>query len=204
MQISTFGFTFLGWAIFERSSFSSARPENNNNVGEVGAVPGACVSFFIRLRTFRIDVFGFSSSRSDLFYFFVVSVCTFRIAAFFRFLRFLGRAFRIVCFVCFRSGARDVCVPSVPHRFVCFSFVFVVCCRYAGHVSHSPFLGGLCLGDGVVLLSPPGPTRRFLSRHGAYVSHRCVFFPIVFFIRPGAFAGGGGENSLQSISVCLP
>ena len=42
------------------------------------AVPGACVSFFIRLRTFRIDVFGFSSSRSDLFYFFVVSVCTFR------------------------------------------------------------------------------------------------------------------------------
>ena len=36
MQISTFGFTLLGLAIFERSSFSSARPENNNNVGELG------------------------------------------------------------------------------------------------------------------------------------------------------------------------
>ena len=100
------------------------------------AVPGACVSFFIRLRTFRIDVFGFSSSRSDLFYFFVVSVCTFRIAAFFVFSGSLDVRFELCFFVCFRSGARDVCVPSVPHRFVCFSFVFVVCCRSAGHVSH--------------------------------------------------------------------
>ena len=165
------------------------------------AVPGACVSFFIRLRTFRIDVFGFSSSRSDLFYFFVVSVCTFRIAAFFVFSGSLDVRFELRFFVCFRSGARDFCVPSVPHRFVCFSFVFVVCCRSAGHVSHSPFLGGLCLGDGVVLLSPPGPTRRFLSRHGAYVSHRCVFFPIVFFIRPGAFAGG---RKFVAVDLCMP
>ena len=167
------------------------------------AVPGACVSFFIRLRTFRIDVFGFSSSRSDLFYFFVVSVCTFRIAAFFRFLRFLGRAFRIAFFVCFRSGARDFCVPSVPHRFVCFSFVFVVRCRSAGHVSHSPFLGGLCLGDGVVLLSPPGPTRRFLSRHGAYVSHRCVFFPIVFFYPAGSICRGAKIRCSRSLYASL-
>ena len=78
------------------------------------AVPGACVSFFIRLRTFRIDVFGFSSSRSDLFYFFVVSVCTFRIAAFFVFSGSLGVRFELLCSFAFApERAIFVFLPSL-------------------------------------------------------------------------------------------
>ena len=116
-----------------------------------------CVSFFIRLRTFRIDVFGFSSSRSDLcFICFVVSVCTFRIAAFFVFSGSLDVRFELL--FSFAFALERAIFVFLPSRIVL--FVFRLFSLYAavlqGTFHIHPFWVGCVWGTGWCFYRPPG------------------------------------------------
>ena len=165
------------------------------------AVPGACVSFFIRLRTFRIDVFGFSSSRSDLFYFFVVSVCTFRIAAFFVFSGSLDVRFELL--FSFAFALERAIFVFLPSRIVL--FVFRLFSLYAavlqGTFHIHPFWVGCVWGTGWCFYRPPG--LRVVSSPVTGRTFRIAVFSsrLCFFIRPGAFAGG---RKFVAVDLCMP
>ena len=167
------------------------------------AVPGACVSFFIRLRTFRIDVFGFSSSRSDLFYFFVVSVCTFRIAAFFVFSGSLDVRFELL--FSFAFALERAIFVFLPSRIVL--FVFRLFSLYAavlqGTFHIHPFWVGCVWGTGWCFYRPPRAYASFpLPSRGVRFASLC-FLPDCVFYPAGSICRGAKIRCSRSLYASL-
>ena len=166
------------------------------------AVPGACVSFFIRLRTFRIDVFGFSSSRSDLFYFSSSRYVRFALLLFFVFTGSLDVRFELL--FSFAFALERAMFVFLPSRIVL--FVFRLFSLYAavlqGTFHIHPFWVGCVWGTGWCFYRPPG--LRVVSSPVTGRTFRIAVFSSRLCFLSGREHLPGGENSLQSISVCLP
>ena len=158
--------------------------------------------FFIRPRTFRIDVFGFRHPGA-IFFIFSSS----------RFVRFALLLFSFSpvpwtcvsdCFFSFAFAlVRAICV-FLPSRIVL--FVFRLFSLYAavlqGTFHIHPFWVGCVWGTGWCFYRPPG--LRVVSSPVTGRTFRIAVFSSRLCFLSGREHLPGGENSLQSISVCLP
>ena len=151
---------------------------------------------------FALMFLGFRHPGAIFFYFFVVSVCTFRIAAFFVFTGSLDVRFELL--FSFAFALERAIFVFLPSRIVL--FVFRLFSLYAavlqGTFHIHPFWVGCVWGTGWCFYRPPG--LRVVSSPVTGRTFRIAVFSSRLCFLSGREHLPGGENSLQSISVCLP
>ena len=166
------------------------------------AVPGACVSFFIRLRTFRIDAFGF---RHPGAIFFIFSSSRFvRFALLLFFVGSLDVRFELLLFS-FAFALERAIFVFLPSRIVL--FVFRLFSLYAavlqGTFHIHPFWGVVFGGRGGAFIAPRAYASFPLPSRGVRFASLCFLPDCVFFYPAGSICRGAKIRCSRSLYASL-